>query len=135
MNKNKYINYRLTKIKNNNILISKLLEIAQYTIVYSVLSIMLAVIFNLVFPKFKKKNIFIIISEIILQLIFIAYAFYFIKKIGKFCPLFFPIKSNYIPYNTITYLSAVPLSLNFLRLQPELTSKYNFLSDYLLKLV
>jgi hypothetical protein len=135
MNKKKYIGNRLAKIKNNEIFVLKLLEIAQYTIIYSILSILLALILNLVFPKFIKKNILIIIFEIILQLIFITYAFYFIKKIGKLCPLIFPIKSNYIPYNTITYLGAATISLNFFRLQPELTNKYNFLSDYILKLV
>ncbi len=121
---------RMKKLLNHdNIRLTKFFEMIQYTVLYSVLGFFTALLFELTMPTFSsQKGIFLIVTEIIIQLCLCSIAIFYIKKIVKIIPLLFPYPKKYKAYQTPEYITGgTALVLMFITIQATLFKKIEHL--------
>ena len=91
MNKNENkIHILLKQDRKKKIVILKILELIQYTIIYTVTILYIGKFLNKYFPKLDKgKKKIQLLFEIILQMIVIVVIMYFVRKFIQFIPFIY----------------------------------------------
>ena len=119
-------------INHDNIRFIRFFEMVQYTTIYSVFGFIIALLFEVTMPSFKPdQNIVLMIVEIIIQLCMCTIGMFYIKKIVKVIPLLLKYPKNYRAYKTNEYTTGgIAMTLMYLKLQPTLFKKLNYLTEW-----
>jgi len=117
----------------DNIRICKILEIFQYTLIYSILVILCSYLLNNYYYKkdknisdkpYQEENKYIQIIKlsgiIVFELVVITILFFYIRKIGLLIPsipnLWYP---HFIPHTTLEYIIHIAIVVFLIELLPE----------------
>ena len=132
---NSYFDNRLNKLLSlDKIRLSKLLEILQYGILYSIVSLIVGYSINKLFPDFDqkneiKKNKKELTFEVILQSLLAAYAVFYIRKFVKLFPFALSLTKNYRPSETSEYDGEIIIAIIFVATQTKIIRKIEYLMD------
>ena len=128
-----YVRRRLDKLlRHDKIRAYKILEIIQYTIIYSVLGFLSAVLFDMCLPNYNAKvHIGRIVLETITQLVLFSVAIFYISKVAKLIPLVVENDSEYHPYLTEEYVGGIALGIMFIRVQPNFLDKLKHIAEWI----
>lgn len=106
----------------------KLLEITQTIIIFVFLAILLAPIFDSMFPDANEENSTSrILLEVILQCIVTGLGVFYIEKLGRIIPPLPVLDKKFKTGTTKGYTSGIILSLAFVGLQRNLSAKLHIL--------
>ncbi len=122
----------------------KILEILQYTVLYCFLGFFFAIVTNRIshqlftpFDETKEgsnyEDILYLLLEVTVQICFISICIFYIIKIVKIIPLFFKHDHIFKPYTTTAYAGGIALSFMFLKMQPYLSDKLEFIMHCIMK--
>lgn len=116
-------------IKMDSIRRYRLLEIVQYTTLYTMITLAIAPRLDELFPELDmKKNYSTILFESILQIVVLSVCIFYIKKIVKLIPpLGLLMNPSFIVGTTREYHGEMVMSLVLVYAQKKLTSKINYL--------
>ncbi len=106
----------------------ELLEIIEYTILYTLITIPFSVILEKIFPNAdeNKGNLEILI-EVILQMILIGILVFYIQKLGQLFPSIFLGMRGYKKYRSFEYEGYITIPLVFVGTQKNLLEKIHIL--------
>jgi len=130
MNKT-YFKERLNKLLSFDLIrISKLLELIQYTVLYTILTLPLSILVENIFPaEDRDKSNWIIIFEIIFQMVILAIVVFYIQKIVKLIPFLFPLVKNYEAHKIFEYHGEITIGFIFIGSQINIVDKIEILSE------
>ena len=122
----------------------KILETVQYTILYSLLGFGFAILTNKIsYHLFSpldetekscdNRHLLRLLLEVTVQLCFISLCIFYIIKIVKIIPLFFSVTEDFRPYTTTSYAGGIAISFIFLKMQPYLSQKLEFIMSCVMK--
>ncbi len=124
----KYFYQRLADLLAfDNTRVNQILELTQYSITYSISTIILGLIMNITFPAYDNKiTTWRLFGEIIIELAVLTIAVFYIRKLNQLIPFMFHISngtSSYKPYMTTEYQGEIALSIIFVGVQFRLVRK------------
>lgn len=124
----KYFYQRLADLLAfDNTRLNQLLELTQYSVTYSISTIILGLIMNITFPAYNDKiTTWRLFGEIIVELAVLTIAVFYIRKLNQLIPFMFHISngiSSYKPYMTTEYQGEIALSIIFVGVQFRLVRK------------
>ena len=127
-----YIKNRADKLlAADKIRLSKLLEILQYGLLYSIVSLFIGYHINKLFPEFEEKqndkNKKKLIIEVILQSLLAAYSVFYIRKFVKLFPFAFSLSEHYRPSETNEYDGEIIIAIIFVATQTKIAHKIEYL--------
>ena len=133
LSKPEYVRYRLHKLLyHGRVRMFKLIEIIQYSIIYSVLGFFSAVIFDVCLPNFNPATpVPLILGEVVVQLVLFSVAIFYITKVAKLFPLVVTPDPTFHPYLTEEYVGGIALGIMFLKVQPNFGDKIGFLGNWI----
>jgi hypothetical protein len=133
LSKPDYVRYRLHKLLHHDrIRLFKLVEIIQYSIIYSLLGFVSAVIFDVCLPNFNPNaSVIRILGEVVVQLVLFSVAVFYITKVAKLFPLIVNPDPEFHPYLTEEYVGGIALGIMFLKVQPNFGDKIGFLGKWM----
>jgi len=129
-----YLQDRLQKLFSFDLIrISKLLELIQYTVLYSILTIPLSILVENVFPaEDKDKSSLLIFVEIVIQMVILTLLVFYIQKIVKLIPFMFPLTKNYKPHQSFEYNGEITIGFIFIGTQLNIMDKIDILTERML---
>ena len=129
-----YLQDRLQKLFSFDLIrISKLLELIQYTVLYSILTIPLSILVENVFPaEDKYKSSLLIFVEIVVQMVILTILVFYIQKIVKLIPFMFPLTKNYKPHQSFEYNGEITIGFIFIGTQLNIMDKIDILTERML---
>jgi hypothetical protein len=124
----KYFYQRLADLTAfDNTRLNQILELTQYSITYSISTILLGLGMNITFSAYNDKiSTWRLFGEIILELAVLTIAVFYIRKLNQLIPFMFHINngtSSYKPYMTTEYQGEIALSIIFVGVQFRLVRK------------
>ncbi len=125
----KYFYQRLADLLSfDNTRLNQILELTQYSITYSISTILLGLGMNITFPAYNDKiSTWRLFGEIIVELVVLTIAVFYIRKLNQTIPFMLHISngglSSYKPYMTTEYQGEIALSIIFVGVQFRLVRK------------
>lgn len=128
-----HLDERVEKLVRFDIIrINELLELVQYTILYSITSFFAGLGINAVFPEYDpNRPTYRLLLEVLGELCAVVIAIFYIRKLNKLVPFFmlFGGTKGYIPYQTTEYNGEITLSIVFVAMQFRLIKKIGLLGE------
>ena len=122
----KYMNERLSYLlKFDDIRVLRILEMGQYTCLYSIVTILLAVKIDDLFPVYDKtKSTTQLLKEVFAHMLFLSVSIFYIKKLVKVVPpIGFLINPNYKVGSTSEYQGDIIFAIILIATQDRLNKK------------
>lgn len=122
----KYMAERLSYlVKLDDIRILRILEMGQYTCIYSIVTILLAVKIDDLFPIYDKtKSTTQLLIEVFAHMLFLSVSIFYIKKLVKVVPpIGFLINPNYKVGSTSEYQGDLIFAIILIATQDRLNKK------------
>jgi hypothetical protein len=138
----KYFQERWSALTNlNEIRLTQIFEVIQYGLLYLGASFAVAVSIDYLFPKYEaEKSTRRLIGEIVLQVIVLLVAVFYMRKLVKLVPMLFIVNFDFdgdgrIPtyrsYESTEYMGDLVMYLVFIAVQRNLLFKITEISDRL----
>lgn len=121
-----YVTERLSYLfKLDNIRLLRLVEMGQYTCLYSIITILLAVKIDDLFPVYdKNKSTTQLLKEVFTHMLFLSVSIFYIKKLVKVVPpIGFLINPNYQVGSTSEYQGDLIFAIILIATQERLNKK------------
>lgn len=133
----KYVRERYKRLTNfDKIRRLKLIEIIQYTILYTIVTLPLSAILEEIFPEpDETKNKWIILLEVLLQTMMIAILVFYIQKFVKLIPFIYMGDKEYKEHKIFEYQGDITISIIFVGTQKNLFEKIHILRRYIASLL
>jgi hypothetical protein len=110
----------------------KLIQIIQYTILYTLIAIPLSAIIEYLFPEpDENKNKLMILFEILLQMVFLGIVVFYVQKIIRLVPFIFMSEKALKKRKILEYGGEVTIGLIFVGTQNNLFEKVHILRRYI----
>jgi hypothetical protein len=128
-----HINKRTIKLfAHDKIRLGKIIEIIQYGILYSLISLFFGIKINHIFPvPDEEKNSFLLIIEIIAQSILAAIGVFYTRKLVKIVPLFYESSVKYTKYGTKEFDGEIIIAIIYITTQKKIIDKIDILIERL----
>lgn len=137
----KYFHQRLADLLSfDNTRINQLLELSQYSITYTISTILLGLTMNITFPAYDDKiSTWRLFGEILTELVVLTIAVFYIRKLNQLIPFLFHVDNgginSYKPYSTTEYQGEIALSIIFVGVQFRLVRKLALFAQRLAQLL
>ncbi len=120
----------------DNTRLNQIIELIQYSTTYSISTILLGLGMNVTFPAYDDTiGTWRLFGEIILELIVLTIAVFYIRKLNQLIPFLFYVNDGitaYKPYLTTEYQGEIALSIIFVGVQFRLVRKLSLFAKRLL---